>query len=370
MEAQIRALEEKLAEAASPPEAGRQTTGRGGPDRDAASELERSNEELTKAKAEFQNTLAELESAWAKLGTTETALGSAHAELDTAKDRLAEVEAERDAFRARVAGLEATLAEAELALTSAAATAQAQPAPTDANVVSVFERRAIDAERRLLESEERFADSHARLAESDARLAEALARLEGSELARSNLEGDAGSDLAARIAELEKARRADIEEMHRVQESFANTQVEFTNTTKKLREAERRIRELEGDNGVRRHGAPTYVPAVADGGTPEPGRTPPVPEVRPVDLDSFEERVSSLRAGLAAANDLSWDLDREASIDQLPEHGLPPMPPPQPDREPEREPDAEPDSDPEEEGLSLRERLARAAAARHRGPLA
>lgn len=378
MEAQVRALEEKLSQAATTPEATSPTKRRDGAERKTASELKRSNDELTKTKAALTNTLAELEAARARLGTTETELGSAQGELGTAKDRLSQAEAERDAFRARMAGLEVSFAEAQAdaaARASAASKAETQPSSDDGRVVSALEQRAGDAERRLADSEERFADAQAKLGESDAQLADALARLEELDRSRSNLEGDAasgGTDLSARIAELEKVRRADIQELHRVQESFANTQVEFTNTTKKLREAERRIRELEGDSGVRRPGVPTYAP-VADHGTPEPEPVRSEREVRPVDPDSFEDRVSSLRAGLAAANDLSWDLDREAAIGRFSEDGLPPMPPePQPDALPEpggaREPDAV--ADPDEEGLSLRERLARAAAARHRGPLA
>ncbi len=378
MEAQIRALEEKFAEGA-PDAASMKRKGAG--ERKAESELKRSTDELVKAKAESVATLAELEAAKVKLGTTaselgsvRSELGSAQSELGTTKDRLAEMEAERDAFRARVAGLEVTLAEAEAAALASAASREVS-SPIDGNVPAL-EERAIDAERRLVGSEERSARAQAQLAESDARLADALARLEELEQARSTVEGDAGAehDLAARIAELEKARRADIQELHRVQEAFANTQVEFTNTTKKLRESERRIRELEGDAGVRRHGAPTYAPSGERGTPPEPEPTQPVKEERPLEpvgVDSFEDRVSSLRAGLAAANDLSWDLDRETAGDQLPDQGLPPMPP-VPDvggLEPEV-PEPDPELDLEAEGLSLRERLARAAAARHRGPLA
>ena len=376
MEAQVRALEERLSQAAATAEPAPTTKRRDGAERKAAAELKRSNDELTKTKAALTDTLAELDAARERLGTTETELGSAQGELGTAKDRLSQAEAERDAFRARMVGLEVTLAEAQAdaaARASAASKAETRPSTDDGSVVSALEQRAGDAERRLADSEERFADAQAKLGESDAQLANALARLEELERSRSNLEGDgaSGTDLPARIAELEKARRADIQELHRVQESFANTQVEFTNTTKKLREAERRIRELEGDSGGRRPGVPTYAP-VADHGTREPEPTRSEREERPVDPDSFEERVSSLRAGLAAANDLSWDLDREAANGRFSEDGLPPMPPePQPDALPEPEA-REPDSvgDPDEEGLSLRERLARAAAARHRGPLA
>ncbi len=377
MEAQIRSLEEKLAQVGPTPGASAPTSRR--EERKAASDLRRSNDDLMKTKAELAKTLATLQAATTKLGTTETELGFARGELGTSQTRQARVEAERDSFRAKIAELEVTLAEARARVSADAAGGSS---PHDGEVIAALEERAGDAEKRLVDTEERFADARTQLTESDARLAEALARLEELEQARSSLEGDGGpggSDPESRIAELEKARRTDVEGLNRAQEAFANTQVELTNTTKKLREAERRIRELEGDSGLKAHGAPTYTPA-PEGGASEPDPTLPVSEDRQVDHDAFEERVSSLRAGLAAANDLSWDLDREVAGDGLAEHGLPPMPPP----EPRPVADVDPGSDRargsdgeapagsedvEEEGLSLRERLARAAAARHRGPL-
>ena len=80
----------------------------------------------------------------------------------------------------------------------------------------------------------------------EAKLADALTQLEEASAPRPSLTGD---ELEARIAELESARRADIEALQRPQESFGNTKVELSNATRRLKEAEARVRELErGDH--------------------------------------------------------------------------------------------------------------------------
>jgi len=158
--------------------------------------------------------------------------------------------------------------------------------------------------------------------------------------------------------------------------------VELANSTRKLRDAEGRIRELERDLGRPSKGVPTYVPNVDEPRSPSRGE----PNVMPgevavpagreahvaaaetdldatIDLQSFEHRVSSLRAGLESANDMGWE-DQPHPAPEPPDP--PAVPAPRSDPEPA---ERGRELDPDEEGLSLRERLARAAAARHRGPL-
>lgn len=124
------------------------------------------------------------------------------------------------------------------------------------------------------------------------------------------------AELEARVAELEELRRSEVSELQHAQEALANTQVEATQAVKRAKEAEARVRELEET-------ARTAVETV-----PEP--TYEVAE---------EFRQPSITSRLAA-------LHREPA--------------------PEAEPTDEGDAAPPDEGLSLRERLARAAAARHR----
>ncbi|MEX2421524.1 MAG: hypothetical protein WD670_06845, partial [Actinomycetota bacterium] len=358
MEAQVRELEDKLAKVGTPAETPAPTKRRDGGERKAAAELKKKNDELTKTKAELQNAKAELQSASTQLVTARSELGTAEGDLGTSRSQIEQVQAQRDELRTKAADLEAALAEA----------------------------LAADGAKDGPVSE---------LPEPQARLAEALAKLRELEKARSSLAAeleeakaspaahdggsDASPDVESRIVELERARRTDVADLQRAQESFANTQVELANSTRKLREAEARIRELERDLGRPSRGVPTYVPNADEPRSSSRGE----PNLQPataaagrhadvaaaetvdetIDLQSFEHRVSSLRAGLEASSDTGLEDQPRAPVE-------PPDPPEVAEPRSEPEPDErERELDPDAEGLSLRERLARAAAARHRGPL-
>lgn len=266
---------------------------------------------------------------------------------------LKHAEGERDQLVAKLAGLEGALAEAqakidaterELAITnlqlttSADATAAAQ----------ALEERAIATELRLADSEERFTDAQSRLGHAQMELADALGRL--AELERAGdadaPDGDgaasrpgfgAGKELEARIAELENARRADIVELQRAQESFGNTQVELSNATRKLRVAEARIRELEMTGNA-------------------PPRIEAEPNAEPAPVPSY---VAASEGDLSFSQDVD---DPYPSVEAFGDGGSP-------HTWETTKLDPEPEASEEEapaEGLSLRERLARAAAGRKR----
>jgi hypothetical protein len=177
-------------------------------------------------------------------------------------------------------------------------------------VAAQAEARALAAEQRSASAEE---SSAALVAELE------LARMASTAPIVQAAEGSS-SELEARLAELEAARRKDIAELQRAQEALANTQFELANANRRLKEAGERAEAGERSEGA----GPEARPA------PQPER------VRAADR-----------------------LRRE-----------PVSPPQEPDRAaPTPEPEPKPEEAPEEEGLSLRERLARAAAARHRGGL-
>ena len=257
--------------------------------------------------AELKRTEGERDQLIAKIGELQRAFGEAQTRIEAT---------ERD------------LAVANLQVTNAAGATAASQA---------LEERAQTAELRLADSEERFTDAHSRLAEAEAKLADALTQLEEASAPRPSL---TGNELEARIAELESARRADIEALQRAQESFGNTQVELSNATRKLKEAEARVRELERGGHTRPAPAakdangdaaavPDYVTASDEGRLPSE------------DVDDVEDGYPSLEAFGDGGAPHTWETTG---------------PPPEP----------EPTVEPEEEGLSLRERLARAAAGRKR----
>jgi hypothetical protein len=275
---------------------------------------------------------------------------------DSAERRIAaelkHAEGERDQLAAKFAGLEAALAEAqakieaterELAITNLQLTASA-----DATAAAqALEERALGAELRLADSEERFTDAQSRLGKAQTELADALGRLAELEQARNAdaPDGDgaaprtgfgASNELEARIAELENARRADIVELQRAQESFGNTQVELSNATRKLRQAEARIRELERPGNA--------SPRIQVETSAEPAPVPSYVAASEGDLslsEQVDDPIPSLGAFGEGGSPHTWETTNL-------------------DPEPEAAEEAP------EEGLSLRERLARAAAGRKR----
>ena len=259
---------------------------------------------------------------------------------------LKRTEAERDHLVAKIRELERVFGEAQTRIEAterdlALANLQVTNAASATAASQALEERAQTAELRLADSEERFTDAQSRLADAEAKLADALTQLEEASAPRPSL---GGNELEARIAELESARRADVVALQRAQESFANTQVELSNAMRKLKEAETRVRELERGG----HTRPAPAAKKADG-----------------DADAVPDYVTASDDGRPPSDDVD-DLadvdDGYPSLEAFGDGGAPHTwettgPPPEP------EPTVE---EPEEEGLSLRERLARAAAGRKR----
>lgn len=306
------------------------------------SALSRKEAEVDQAGKEVQRLLATLSTKETELSVAREGMQGVEVETARSKDlvtlaeqraaeaeqRAAEAEAEASDTRQRVEELERRLVEAE-------------------KRVSEAERRAVDAEGTAVELEARAraaeeAASKAASVGADASSAEAVAELEasvraatteldearqqlqakddelaamGQEVARLRAEASASpaavpeaGDLQGLLRELEEQRRADVAELQRAHEMLANTQVELAEANRRLQQAEAR--------------------ALAGEVTPEE-----VVEARPT-RRARPEPV----------------LEEEPSEE------------PEPSEEEVEEEAAAAD----EEGLSLRERLTRAAAARHR----
>ncbi|MGZ8687590.1 MAG: hypothetical protein ACXWZP_04110 [Gaiellaceae bacterium] len=195
--------------------------------------------------------------------------------------------------------------------------AQARAAAVEA-VLAEVETRVREVETRATKAETRATEAEGKLAEADAARADLVAELERTraETAKAPVPVAEPEDVEAlrqRVAELEEARRDDVTGLQRAQEALANTQFESTQARRRVKELEGRLEELQA--------AP-----------PVPGQAPAPDAEEP---DSFAARLAHL-AG---------------------EH--------EPGEEPEPAAEAE---EVDESALSLRERLARAAAARHRTP--
>jgi len=195
------------------------------------------------------------------------------------------------------------------------------------------EGRAEQAEGRLRAVEE----DRARLA---AELDRALAGASPGPVAADD--GGRAAQLAARVEELEAQRRQDVSELERLQEALANTQHELTAATKKAKQAEssaRRLQAVEATDGISENEAPDDV---AQARSERRSRTAKAAEE--LFAQSEEETI---------ATRLSRAKGQKGGVDPG-EAGEP---------EPEAAAAAAPSG-----GLSLKERLARAAAARHRAP--
>jgi len=267
-----------------------------------------------KVAAELKRAEGERDQLVSKLGELERALAQAQAKAETAERDLA------------VKSLELSA--------SADATASA----------TALEQRAAAAEHQLADSEERFADAQGRLTEALDKLREleearaALDEQKDEEAPRVAFGG--GAELEARIAELENARRADVAELQRAHESFANTQLELSNTVRKLREAEARVKELErSGGGSGKASNHRREPAPARDAEPVPVPTYVAAADDPEVWNEVEDPFGDSSDAFAAAAD-QWSDSPAPAEDPV-----------------EEEP---------AEGLSLRERLSRAAAARKR----
>ena len=206
------------------------------------------------------------------------------------------------------------------------------------------EHRAVAAEQRVgqleavtKQAEERMTQLEGGQRQAEQQAAQADVRLQEIEQERSRLSAEldrvlaagspeaAGTDdearaaqLAARVEELETQRRQDVSELQRVQEALANTQLELVAATKRATQVESSARTLQA------------VEDIAEA---------PAEEGLDASL-AFDEE--SIATRLSRAKGRKRGVDSEET--EVPE-----------------EPAAAPSG-----GLSLRERLARAAAARHR----
>jgi len=316
--------------------------------------------EDAKTKVDLDAAVTERDALTAKVVELETTLSGARATI-LSKDR--ELEA-RAASAQEAAAVEEQIRAAELKASDAherLLDAQARLEESEAKRASVEGRlpeleaglaMLAELEGRATRAESALADSSAELQSADAALAELAAELEQAKAAVPTADGPSAAELQARVAELEAARRSDIEELQRAQEALANTQVELTNANRKLKEADGRIRELGSEVAPAAEPerapvpVPDYVTRETENARREPEYGPREPtaaaqpeQEAPAEVSSFAARLSSLRQEIAAATQPPAEVPAE---DQPPA---------------------------EEEGLSLRERLARAAAARHRGPL-
>lgn len=307
--------------------------------------------EARTADAEARMAHAEARTADAESRAAEAGEGARRKESGDRKvsAELKRAEGERDQLASKLEELERALAQAhakaETAERDLAVKSLELSATADATAsATALEQRAAAAEHQLADSEERFADAQGRLAEALDKLREleearaALDEQKDEEAPRVAFGG--GAELEARIAELENARRADVAELQRAHESFANTQLELSNTVRKLREAEARVKEFERSGGgsgkASKH---RREPAAARDAEPAPVPTYVSAADDPEVWNEVEDPFGDSSDAFAAAVD-KWSDSPAPAEDPV-----------------EEEP---------AEGLSLRERLSRAAAARKR----
>lgn len=264
----------------------------------------------------------------------------------TMENDLRETELEHDRLSDEVDRLRETLAErdAELALAREASGAaddedgvvRERLAEAEAKAASA-ELRAADLEEQLRESQARASQeeetARAKLAETESALERTLADLAAAaQDTAAPSDGDPAvpsgeeSELRARIEQLEAERRADVTELQRAQEALANTQYEATAARNRVKELEQQLLSASVD-------APSDAAEEVPGSDPGPssdaveGRSEPFPVEPPAD-----EPPGGKPPG-------------ENALDDEPPAGQEPV---------------------SEEGMSLRERLVQAAAARHR----
>jgi hypothetical protein len=309
---------------------------------------------------------------------------AAEAEALVAETARRAAEAEQRAAEAdrRTAEAEAQLGAAEAARVAAEAAVAKSVSGEKKNAEAALRAAQLElneVKSRLAETENSLTEATSRLAEGErgaetleavkAELAERDASLEAAETARAALSeelermkgetataaaatgslGEAtakATELQRQVAELEDLRRTDVSELQRAQEALANTQIEATQAKKRAKDLEDRVRELEA--------APP--PAAAE-------------EYGYEEVQSFAARLASLVHREAEPSSEPY-LEPEPHVEPEPSVGRSAGPVPRVERSPARrsEPEPEPTPESDEGGLSLRERLARAAAARHRAP--
>ena len=240
-----------------------------------------------------------------RAGQTAEQLGQANTRIEQLEAGSADVERRAVAAEQRVAQLEAVTKQAEERMTQ-------------------LEGGQRQAEQRAAQADVRFRETE----QERTKLSEELERVlaAGSPATAGADDGERAAQLAARVEELEAQRRKDVAELQRVQEALA-TQHELATASKRPM-VESSVRPLQAMEGI------AEAPAK---GTPGTGAS--------------EEETIATRLSRAKGRKRVLDPD-EPSAPQEPAAPQEPSAPEEP---------ATPSS-----GLSLRERLARAAAARHR----
>lgn len=289
--------------------------------------LQRALLDLEAARNELDGSRTQLQAASSDAGAAKTELEISRGERDRALAEIERLRGERQGASAEVEGSRAEVQAARAGVQASRDEAQAARAELE---VSRGER-----DRALEEVERARAELEAMGAEMRRQTAERVAADRGPADDLAATAGQGASDAIAalgemesRIAELETRRRSDVAELQRAQESLANTQVELMESNRKLRASEDRLRELERNGGIASHGAPSLESV--ERAAPEPAGDEPV-----WSYDTADAGLESTFASLAP------DEPKDSGGSTEPE-------------------------EPAEEALSLRERLARAAAARHR----
>lgn len=273
---------------------------------------------------------------------------------DGARVRQAEERAAAAERAAREAEHKLALVEKRLTEMKNAGTAVSASVATRVEDLELRLRMEEEERRRLEEEAQRtrsvLARKEAELEQAGAevqRLVGLLSKRESERAAEADPElasklATATAELQSRVRELEDQRRKDVSELQRAQEMLVNTQLELTEAARKLKAAEVRMAELEAGAA-----APALEEAAPELPAPTRARHRGGRRARkeraPVEAEAPTETVAPREEALEAP-------------EAPPEQERPAEP-----REPER-----PVVEEEEEGLSLRERLTRAAAARHR----
>lgn len=313
-------------------------------------EAERSTGGLGAARAATDVSKKEIAQAKATVEEANAAAAQADASVEAAREEAEE--AKGIAARANAAAEEAKAVAAEARAEARRAKEEAAALAAEAEdgraelaravfeaerLQNELERRGADVERFREELEEAAAQLSRVTSERDAAATHAADEVRSADAVKASAKRGSPdlASLQTRIEEMESQRRSDVSELQMAQQSLANTQFELMEATRKLKSAEERLASEGGDEPAEGKRA-TRRPRSELGllRHPEPSReSEPAGDLEP------------------AADEMSAFHPAESQI-ETPPH-LPP------------------DEVTEEDlaGLSLRERLARAAAARHRtGP--
>lgn len=321
----------------------------------SAKALERARVDAAASGKDLEKARAEVATGTDELGKVKVEVTSGRAELEKLRAAAATSAAELEKVKAG-----ASSATAELERQRSEVTAELEHQRSEAT--AELERQRSEATARSKELEQTKADAATTKAELDRSRAD-FERLRSeldemaAEVQRITTEVPAPAstpaseerlgELEGRVRELEERRRADVEELRGAQESLANTQVELVDATRKLKEAQAKIRDLEREvaeaslaaervaaERVAAEPEPSREPAYASSTFQDPGETDTSGPMEG-SMSSFAARISSLR------REITSHVEEVAGV-------------------------ASGNGEDGEEVLSLRERLARAAAARHR----